>query len=125
MRVQFNKPDSHQVREVKVGFSWTLFLFSGFLGVPLFMRRLDILGGVFLALFMTRFLFLIPGSGGQATVLMIIGILLPVVWFCLALWIGAKGNELTAKNYLKRGWVFANPESDMVRTAKVEWGIPT
>ena len=41
---------SGEHKYVKVGFSWALLLFSGFLGIPLFVRRLYVWGGVFLAL---------------------------------------------------------------------------
>ena len=36
---------------------------------------------------------------------------------------GAKGNELTAKNYLELGWGFSDPESETTRHAKTKWGI--
>lgn len=41
----------------------------------------------------------------------------------LSIWMGIKGNEMTAKNYLETGWQFADGNSDAVRYAKGKWGI--
>jgi hypothetical protein len=41
----------------------------------------------------------------------------------LAVWLGVKGNEMTAKNYLEQGWTFAEPQSDAVKFAQEKWGI--
>jgi hypothetical protein len=41
---------SGEHKNVKVGFSWVLFFFSGILGIPLFLRRLHVWGAVFLVL---------------------------------------------------------------------------
>jgi hypothetical protein len=43
----------------------------------------------------------------------------------LSIFLGVKGNEMIAKNYLKLGWEFADPESDTVKIAKEQWGITT
>lgn len=129
MDVKFKSSKDNVVKTVKVGFSWTLFLFSGFFGVPLFLRRLDVFGGVFLSICVVRLLYAhltglgIVGPGALSNGLAVISILSVILWFPLALWVGAKGNELTAKNFLKRGWMFTDPQSDIVHKAKIEWGI--
>lgn len=38
-------------------------------------------------------------------------------------WLGLKGNEYTAKNYLERGWVFADPHAIETQYALKLWGI--
>jgi hypothetical protein len=50
MSILLRNRSSGETKEVKIGFSWILFLFAGCLGVPLFLRRLYVWGGVFLAL---------------------------------------------------------------------------
>ncbi len=50
-------------------------------------------------------------------------ILLNLVFIGLQIWLGIKGNEMTAKNYLELGWHFTNPNSDEVKFAKGKWGI--
>ena len=54
MLVSMKNPKIGEIKEVKVGFSWILFLFSGFFGLPLFLRKLYVWGGVFLALWVVN-----------------------------------------------------------------------
>ncbi len=49
--------------------------------------------------------------------------ILSVIGMALSIFLGVKGNELIAKNYLKQGWEFVDPESSMVKIAKEQWGI--
>ena len=93
-KIVLKNSQTSETKEVKVGWSWTLFLFAGFFGVPMFMRGL------------TRF-----GIG-------MIGLQLgPLVWgaqtnyifgfaiIALSIFLAIKGNELTTETYMKRGWV--------------------
>lgn len=36
---------------------------------------------------------------------------------------GFKGNEMTTKKYLENGWVFAEPDNEPTKMAKLRWGI--
>ena len=47
IEVPFKHPQTGETRRVKYGWSWTLFFFSGFLGLPLFLRGLTTWGAVF------------------------------------------------------------------------------
>ena len=49
MKVAMKNPKTGEVKEVKVGWSWTLFLFSCFFGLPLFLRKLNLWGGICVA----------------------------------------------------------------------------
>jgi len=120
IQVPFKNPKTGETKLVKVGWSWTLFLFASFLGIPLFMRKLNSLGAVFLALWAANFLLpnLIRGSGGAAAAIGLFFVILG-----MDIWIAIKGNELTAKNYLDLGWVFAEPDSEATRFGKMHWGI--
>ena len=40
INVALQNPQTKETRLIKVGWSWTLFLFSGFFGIPLFRRKL-------------------------------------------------------------------------------------
>lgn len=121
MRVTFKNPKTGELKEVKVGFSWVLFLFSPFLGFPLFLRRLNIWGGVFLLLWFVNIIAQYMISDPVAASLLVL--ILFIIIFALSIWVGIKGNEMTAKNYLETGWVFADEKSDAVRFAKGKWGI--
>ncbi len=113
-------PKTGEVKEVKIGWSWTLFLFSGFFGLPLFLRKLHVWGAIYLALWVVHLVTLgiVPG---EARVI----IVLPnyIVMFGLQCFVAIKGNEMTVKNYLENGWTFVDPDSKLTKMAKMRWGI--
>ena len=121
MKVAMTNPKTGEVKEVKVGWSWILFLFSGFFGLPLFLRKLHVWGGIFLVLWSLYIIF--PSMMQNEEEALSLMILLNLVFLGLQIWLGIKGNEMTAKNYLELGWNFINPDSDEVKFAKGKWGI--
>lgn len=115
IHVTFKNPKTGELKQVKVGWSWTLFLFAGLFGLPLFLRKLNTLGFLFLLMWAVNFVAsLYLGPVGVVTTCLFLG---------LCIWIAIKGNELTAKNYLERGWEFSNPDTDIVKVAKAKWGL--
>jgi hypothetical protein len=117
--VGMQNPDTGEIKLVKVGWSWVLFFFSGFFGVPLFLRKLTTWGFVFLANSTFSFICLLVGSPtAQAW-----QILVQLVATVLAIFMGVKGNEITAKNYLALGWKFTDQTSEMTKYAKMHWHI--
>lgn len=120
INVPFKNPKTGEVKFVKVGWSWTLFFFAGILGIPLFLRKLNAWGGIFLALWAINFLLpnIVRGPDG-----LVVYTALFLAFFGLTIWVSIKGNELTAKNYLDIGWVFAEPDSEATRFGKMNWGI--
>jgi hypothetical protein len=120
MNVALRNKSTGETKTVKVGFSWILFLFASCLGLPLFLRRLYVWGAVFLALWIVDLLVavMVPAEDGQ-----IIVFFFNMVFFGLQIWLGIKGNELTAKNLLENGWEFTDSGSDAVRFARIKWGL--
>lgn len=119
--VGFKNPKTGEIKRVKVGWSWTLLLFSGVFGIPLFMRRLSTWGAVFLGialawLIIPAMMLNNPSAGAVMT-------LLSVLSWSMYIWIAVKGNEMTAKNYLRLGWTFSDPDSDATRFGKLKWGL--
>ena len=121
MKVAMTNPKTGEVREIKVGWSWILFLFSSFFGLPLFLRKLHVWSGIFLVLWSLYIIF--PSMMQNEEEALSLMILLNLVFLGLQIWLGIKGNEMTAKNYLELGWNFTNPDSDEVKFAKGKWGI--
>jgi hypothetical protein len=116
--VPFKQPRTGEVRTVKVGWSWVLFLWSGVFGLPLFLRRLNVWGAVFLALWAVNLVasFGFAGGGGARGLSLI-------AMIGLQIWLGIKGNEMTAKNYLEQGWEFAEPNAEATLEGKARWRI--
>lgn len=121
MKVSMINPKTGEVKDIKVGWSWILFLFSSFFGLPLFLRKLHVWGGIFLVLWSLYIIF--PSMMQNEEEALSLMILLNLVFLGLQIWLGIKGNEMTAKNYLELGWNFTNPNSDEVKFAKGKWGI--
>ena len=114
-------PRTGELKAVKVGFSWILFLFSSVFGLPLFLRKLYMLGG-FMAgwrvlAILVSLLPIAPAMRDALTMTIFAGDI------GLMIWLGLKGNELTAKNLLDHGWIFAKPESLEAQYASSRWGI--
>lgn len=120
MKIAMKNPKTGEIKEVKVGWSWTLFLFSGLFGLPLFLRKLNLWGAIFFALWVVNLIVPSIVSGEERDI--IEGFLF-IIFIGLQIFIGVKGNELTAKNYLEKDWIFVDLESEFTKIAKMKWGI--
>lgn len=126
MHVRLRNERTGELKEVKVGFSWTLLLFSNFLGIPLFLRRLTVWGGAMFALCIFYWVLNYIPMGDEDQSFSGSDMLFVVVNFValgLAIFFGVKGNELTAKNLLENGWQFADPEDASTEFAKSKWSL--
>ena len=123
MQVVMKNPKTGELKEVKVGWSWTLLFFSGFFGLPLFLRRLPIWGSVCLILMLLVIVFSYIAETRGAEIAAAIYVLSYFVLLGIIIFLAIKGNELTANNYIEQGWVFVDPESETVKMAKGKWGI--
>ena len=117
-----------ELKKIKVGWSWTLFFFSGVFGIPLFMRRLYVWGGVMIALYLVQILINAALSPGDDITANDVGVMMEsyfvgFVGLGLAIFLGVKGNAMTAKNYLEHGWMFAYPEDGDTEYAKQKWSL--
>lgn len=114
----FKNGKTGELKQVKVGWSWTLLFFSSFFGLPLFLRRLHVWGAIELALWIVYVIGLaLPND------VLVSGIFL--IQLGLSIWLAIKGNEMTAKNYLENGWVFADADNDATKVARLNWGLST
>lgn len=121
MKISMTNPSTGETKEVKVGWSWILFLFSGFLGLPLFLRKLNIWGSLFLILWIVYII--TPTIMQFEDDRLGLEILFNMIFLGLSIWLGIKGNEMTVKNYLELGWEFTYPQSQETKFAKGKWGI--
>jgi hypothetical protein len=84
------------------------------------LRRLYVWGAVFLALWIVDVLVVVIASPEEGSA---IALSINLIFFGLQIWLGIKGNELTAKNLLENGWEFTDSASDAVRFARLKWGL--
>ncbi len=114
--VELQDPVSGQIRRIKVGFSWTLLFFASWFGVPLLSRGLFGLGLAFVALCLIG---MIAGHLELASITLS-ALALQLVG---SIWLGVKGNEITAKHYLSKGWRLRDPTSHAAQVAIHKWHL--
>ncbi|MDE1571182.1 hypothetical protein [Aquabacter sediminis] len=123
MKLQLINPRTGELKAIKVGFSWTLFLFAGFFGIPLMLRKLYGWAALFLAISLLS-PFAMDLASAETDREVFIAVTLSFGFQLAALLIIAiKGNELTAKRLIDKGWTFANPDSLETQLAKRKWGF--
>ena len=119
IKVALQNPQTNEIRHVKVGWSWVLFLFSGFFGIPLFRRKLETWARLFLGFNVVYF----ATAWSSGAVAIFISFVVLVAEWALLFLLGIKGNEITAKTWLSQGWQFTEPTADATKLAKLQWGI--
>jgi hypothetical protein len=120
MRVTLKHRASGRLKFVETGWSWSLFLGAGALGLPLFFRGMALWGAVMVVLWSFQLAepFIAP-DGDTLT----LDIVLMMLVAALCTYLGAKGNALTGRHYLACGYEFAEPESTEARIAAQSWGL--
>lgn len=122
IEVAFQNPKTGETKNVKVGWSWTLFFFASFLGIPLFLRKLNTLGALFLAVCVMNFV--LPELAQEQNARLGVSIFLNALIIGLNTWMAIKGNEMTARNLLDLGWVLAQPNSTEAAIGQKTWRLP-
>lgn len=122
MRVPIKNPKSGEIKEIPVGWSWRLLFLSSVFGVPLFRRRLYGWGALFLAMSLTS-VFWEDIFGDTPHAVSEPRLFFFFIWCCFSFRMAANGNELTAKNYLENGWVFAEPDGAETKEAMRRWNL--
>ena len=117
MKITLRHAGTGDFRTVNTGWSWSLFLASGFLGLPLFFRGLALWGTVMLVAWS---LSLVVAIGAGAETLDWVLTLAMLGW---CVFFGLKGNALTGKRYFSLGYEFADPDGVEARDATQSWGL--
>lgn len=127
MKVILENPVTGQQKLQKIGWSWTIFLFSGVFAIPLFIRRLYLWAIIMLALMMFSGAVGNAVQENQENVDVGANALYSIVSMAivgLVIFLSIRGNRMAGRNYLKKGWVFAQPYSQSARFARAKWGLP-
>ena len=122
MIVMLENPRTGDRKPVKVGWSWTYFLFSWLLGLPLFRNGLVLWGGLVVVLWSVDFglPYILPPTAEPGLLILVP----PAAIACLAVFVGLHGNAMVAKRYLAQGYVFAKSDTAEARHARQQWGAP-
>ena len=51
-------------------------------------------------------------------------VLLPILIWILSIFFGIRGNALTGRGYIDRGWLFSEPNSEAAIYARKVWRLP-
>jgi hypothetical protein len=119
MLVMLEKPATGDRKALGVGWNWNFFLFSAFLGLPLFVNGLPIWGAVVLVLWGLDWALPLITPDATAVAILVPGTILAG----LSVFLGYRGNGLIARRYLARGYQFASPQSPEARQAAQRWGL--
>ncbi len=118
--VVFRSPSGQRAKRVKFGFAWDLFLFAGFFGVPLFLRGLSTWGAVVLGLWLADLGF---GRLVPPVLRLPLELALFAAFLGLQIYLGLRGNALTARACRARGWQPEAARDPAVRRALAAWGL--
>lgn len=94
---------SGEKKTIKVGWSWTCFFFSSWLGVPLFLRRLNVWGAFMCALWFAQVAAAKLLSNDLET-MMAEGVGFNLLILGVSIWFGLKANRMAFIQYLEAGW---------------------
>ena len=119
MLVTLRHPGTGSVKMVESGWSWSLFLGAGFLGLPLFFRGLSKWGVVMFIAWTARIA--VPLAAQSAPDVAVMQWLLSFVVGGLCLFLGYRGNELSTDHYLACGYERSDTKSMEDRISQRLW----
>lgn len=121
MRIALTHPGNGDVKFVETGWNWTIFWFAGFFGLPLFFRGLAMWGTVMVSIWGMQLATSILSASSEraATMHWALGL----ASFGLCVYLGFKGNGLSARHLIACGYDFRKPDSGEARFAIEEWNL--
>ena len=125
MYATFKHPVTGEMRNLKIGFSWTVLFFAGAFGIPLWIRRLHIPATIMCVLWLGGFILQAQIETARTydtrdTAIAAL-LMLAIGQFVYQLYLAFNANEMAAKNYLREGWKFADENSEISRHARMQW----
>jgi hypothetical protein len=104
MSVTLRNPRTGETKIVPEGWCWGCCLFSGFLGMPLYRRGLQVWGSLMVAFnIIVLVVSLVPTERADRLYLV-----MSVIGLGLSVFFGAQANQMALDRYLAMGWVRAD-----------------
>ncbi len=122
VRLGLKPPGGGRTKWIRDGFAWDLFVLSPLLGLPLFWRKLHAWGAIVLAILLA---WLVVDRFLAGPIEIFAGIGFAGVFFLLDLFLGWRGNGLTARAYLRHGWTVDHPDYAATRKLMARWKLET
>lgn len=119
MHVRLRNDGSGELMQVKVGFSWTLLFLSPIFGIPLFARKLYRWARAQFMLCASQF----PEWFIDTERAHLLAFFASIFAILSAIYLGFKGNELTVKNLLDKGWTLLDEDDEVTQFAKRKWSL--
>lgn len=119
MQVALRHPHTGSFKFIDTGWSWPIFLGAGFFGLPLFFRGMALWGTVMLVLWFLQLAVPLT-AGGDVDML---GWILSLAVLGACVFLGARGNALSARHFFACGYEFAYPDGLEARMASESWGL--
>ena len=119
MQIALRHPGTGNFKFVQTGWSWSIFLGAGCLGIPLFFRGMALWGTFMLILWSAQLAVAFGTSEYAETLEWILGFAVAA----LCLFLGCRGNAQTGRHFVACGYEFAYPDSAEARIAAENWGL--
>lgn len=127
MYVMFKHFTTGEIKSLKVGFSWTTLFFAGFLGIPLWIRKLYGHAAICTAGWIGNLIIQIVYEGTRygpdKKNLAAFIVFYSLVFLVYQIWLAFNANEMAGKNYLREGWKFADPSNSTTEYAIRAWRL--
>jgi hypothetical protein len=108
MSVSLRHPVTGEIRVLPEGWSWSCFFGAGFLGLPLFRRRLTVWGSAMLVFDVAAFVVGWVPTDRAATLYA----WMSAIGIGASLFFGWRANAMAAEHARANGWVFADRRRD-------------
>lgn len=119
----FKKDGTNEIKTVKAGPSWILLFFTSFLGIPLFIRKLNTWGFVVLGIYILNIIFALIFFYDEGR-LQAINMLFLFVFIGINIFFCINGNKMTALNYIDLGFKIHEQDENKINYIKVLWNLP-
>lgn len=124
IRLGLKPPGGGRIKWVKDGFAWDLFVLSPLLGLPLFWRKLHAWGALMLGLLLAWFVaWFLLGRFADSHTVNVAADVFAAIFFVLDLFLGWRGNRMTARAYVRHGWTVDHPDYAATRKLMTRWKL--
>lgn len=121
MRVALRHRGQGEFKFIETGWSWSIFWCAGFFGLPLYFRGLAMWGTVMVAVWALQLSAYFVAESAERAASTHWGLALLSLGLCV--YLGFKGNALSARHFIACGYDFADPESSDALFAMNEWNL--